>query len=257
MPTQNQKNKFYRALKEYKKKYLVQKYLELDESATRLMINFFLTDVLGYKELEEIKTEYAIKGTYADYVIQLERKKHLVVEVKAIQIDLSENHLRQAVSYAANEAIDWILLTNGRQMQLYKVIFGKPISYKKVYDFDLSDETQLKQSADLLIMLTKKEMLKKSLEHFWKHFQTLEPKNLCKLLYATEVVRFLKRTLKKQAGLNFSEEDIFDSVHQIIITKISSSKPKFPYTINKKVAQKTKEKKIVDQIDTDQPIPGV
>jgi len=254
MPTQNQKNTFYRALKAYKKKYLVKQYLELDESATRLMINYFLTDVLGYQELEEIKTEYAIKGTYADYVIQLERKKHLVVEVKAIQIDLSENHLRQAVSYAANEAIYWILLTNGRQMQLYKVVFGKPISYKRVCDFDLSDETQLKQSIDLLIMLTKKEMRKKSLEHFWKHFQTLEPKNLCKLLYATEVVRFLKRTLKKQAGLNFSEEDIFDSIHQIIITKIQSTKPKSPTIINKKQVKKAQEPHTLEAQEPDEEI---
>jgi len=252
MSTQTQKNKFLRDLKEYKKKYLVKQYLELDESATRLMINYFLTDVLGYKELEEIKTEYAIKGTYADYVIQLERKKHLVVEVKAIQIDLSENHLRQAVSYAANEAIDWVLLTNGRQMQLYKVIFGKPISIKKVGDFDLKDEAQLKQAAVLLIMLTKREMLKKSLEHFWKHFQALEPKHLCKFLYSTEVVRFLKRTLKNKAGLNFSEEDIFDSIHQIIVTKISSSKPRFPYAVNNKRVLKPKKQEDINQVSTDQ-----
>ncbi len=35
------------------------------------MINSFLTDILNYLSIEEVKTEYMIKGTYADYVVQL------------------------------------------------------------------------------------------------------------------------------------------------------------------------------------------
>ena len=48
------------------------------------MINSFLTDVLNYAELDDIKTEFSIKGTYADYVIQLDKKRQIVIEVKAI-----------------------------------------------------------------------------------------------------------------------------------------------------------------------------
>ena len=128
MATERQKQQFEKRLREYRKKYLTKKQnLELDESATRIMVNYFLTDVLGYTELDDIKTEYAIKGGYADYVIQLARKKHFVVEVKSIQIDLNAHHLRQSRGYAADEGIDWILLFNGKQIQLYRVIFGKPI----------------------------------------------------------------------------------------------------------------------------------
>lgn len=103
MLTDLQRKNFVSELKKFKRKYLKEKYLELDESATRLMINSFLTEVLEYKELDEIKTEQAIKGTYADYVIQLDKKPQLVIEVKAIQIDINEKHIRQAVNYASNE----------------------------------------------------------------------------------------------------------------------------------------------------------
>jgi len=58
------------ALKNYKKQYLDGNLRKLDESGTRLMMNTFLSDVLGYKPIEEIKTEYMIKGTYGAYVIQ-------------------------------------------------------------------------------------------------------------------------------------------------------------------------------------------
>lgn len=240
MATKTQIAKILSQLKVFKKKYLIKKYAELDESGTRLMINSFLTDILGYEELSEVRTEYAIKGTYADYVIQVDRKKHLVVEVKAIQIDLSEKHIRQAVGYAANEGIDWVLLTNGRQFELFRIIFGKPISHKRVFSFDLSIDSDLKKSAEFFILLTKKNLLKKELEQFWVHFQALEPKKLCKYFYSKEVISFLRRTLKKEAGLTFSEDDIFESVHQIIITKIPSQKPKNPLGLSKR-RRKTKE----------------
>ena len=125
MPTQTQIQKVYENLKAYRKQYLKKRYSDLGESATRLMVNSLLTDVFGYIELEEIKTEYRIRGAYADYVIQLARKKHFIVEVKAMQLDLDEKHLRQSVNYAANEGVDWVVLTNGKQIELHRVIFSK------------------------------------------------------------------------------------------------------------------------------------
>src|SRR3989344_3361311 len=119
MATTNQLLQLKNRLTTYKKKYLKKEFTSLDESATRIMINSFLTDILGYKELEEIKTEYRIRYEYADYVVQLKRKKHFVVEAKAIEIDINDKHLRQSLGYAANEGIDWIVLMNGRQIQLY------------------------------------------------------------------------------------------------------------------------------------------
>lgn len=240
-PTNNQLNSFLKKLRAYKSRYLRSKYADLDESATRLMINSFLSEILDYAELEEIRTEYMINGAYADYVIQVDRKKHLVVEVKAIQIDLSENHIRQAVGYAANEGIDWVLLTNGRCFELYRVIFKKPISHKLVFSYDLRDSSVLKDAAQTLVLLQKKFLTRGELDDYWTRYQTLEPNNLCKYLYSEDVIRYLRRTLRKDAGLLFSEFDILDSVHEIIITKIESQKPKGPISIRKR-KRKSNEK---------------
>lgn len=228
MATELQVKALEQSLKAYKKRYLKKQYEELDESATRLMVNSFLTDVLGYKELEEIKTEYRIRGEYADYVIQLARKKHFVVEVKAIQLDLNEKHLRQSVNYAANEGIDWIILTNGKEVDVYKVIFSKPIESRKIFSFDLSNLEDFKKAPEFLIYLTKKSVLRSELEDFWKRFEALGPAQLSKNLYAIEVVRFLKRVLKRKTKLTFSDEDILDSIYSIITLKLESVKPKLP-----------------------------
>jgi len=223
MLTASQKKKFEDAYKSYRKKYIVKKYSELDESATRIMINSFLTDVLGYIELEEIKTEYAIRGTYADYVIQLKKKQHIIIEVKSVQLNLTEKHIRQAINYASNEGIDWVLLTNGKNFQLYRVIFGKPVTYKEIFNYDIGDIKEFKASINDIEFLCKKCVSSGDLEKFWKRHQATEPQNLCKYLYKPEVIRFLK----KDASLNFTEEDIFESVHCIIQTAIDSKKPKY------------------------------
>ena len=178
------------------------------------MINSFLTEVLGYKELDEIKTEYNIRGEYADYVIQLARKKQFVIEVKSIQIDLSDKHLRQSMSYAANEGIDWIILTNGRAFQIYRVIFNKPIRNELLINIDLLTPTnaQLKHYADVLTLFTKKAVLKNEQEQYWLRSVALSPKNLSKLLYSEEVVRMIKREIKKGTGIYIEPETIKDSL---------------------------------------------
>ncbi len=238
MATLNQIKNLSDKLKIYKKRYLKKQYADLDESATRLMVNSLLTDVFGYTELEEIKTEYRIRGEYADYVIQVARKKHFIVEVKSIQLDFTEKHLRQSVNYAANEGIDWIILTNGKQIGLFKVLFGKPISVREIFNFDISDNEDFKKMPEFLIYLTKRSIQKNELFNFWKRFEALEPVQLSKNLYDINIVKFLKKVLKKKTGLFFNECDILDSIHKIITTKIESNKPRNPIDIFTKKKEK-------------------
>jgi len=227
MLTELQKKVFLTELKNYKKRYLIKKYLELDESATRLMINTFLTNVLGYTELDEIKTEYSIKNTYADYVIQIGKKRHIVIEVKAIQINLNENHIRQSLNYAANEGIEWVLLTNGKQWMLFRVLFEKPIKHSLVFNLDLSIDEDFNKASSAMQYLTKKCVISGDLEKYWSRYVAIKPKNLCKHLYNPTILKSLKHMLKNEVGINFSDEDLFEAVHQIVITKIDKQKPKF------------------------------
>ena len=227
MATEHQIKQLEKRLREYRKKYLVRKgNLELDESGTRLMVNNFLTDVLGYIELEDVKTEYNIRGEYADYVIQLARKKHFVIEVKSVQLDLSSNHLRQSVSYAANEGIDWIVLFNGKQVQLYRLIFAKPISVQLVFNYDLSDVSVYKNAAQDIVHLTKQAVAKNELEPYWKHFDALTPASLVKLIYSLDVVSCIRRNLRKSTGISFDQDDIVDALHNLVNEKHEAVRPK-------------------------------
>jgi len=236
MATEKQLETLRQQLKTYKKRYLRKEFTSRNEADTRIMTNSFLTEILGYLELEEIKTEYRIKGEYADYVIQLKRKKHFVVEVKSIELDLNEKHLRQSLAYAANEGIDWILLLNGREVQFYRVNFNKPITTTLIFKIDLMNNDELKKAPELLWYLTKKAVDKRELETFWTRTNALNPANLAKLLYSEEIVKRLRSDLKDQTGIYFQVDDVAESVRQIIANAIDFPRPKL--RVKKKVAAK-------------------
>ncbi len=244
MATENQLQILKNNLKDYKRRYLRKEFSSLDESATRIMTNNFLTELLGYQELVEIKTEYRIRSEYADYVIQLKRKKHFVVEVKSIDLDLSEKHLRQSLSYAANEGIDWILLLNGREVQLYRVNFGKPITTTLIYKLDLLNSDDFKRASELLWYLTKKAVERGELETFWKRTNALNPVNVAKLLYSEDVVKRLRNDLKEQTGIYFQVEDVADALRSIIAKEVEFPKPRL--RVKKTVAHAAKP--VIDKI---------
>lgn len=219
----SKKKKLLNSLKNYRKKYLIGKYSEIDESATRLMINSFLNEVLGFISLDEIKTEYMIKGTYADYIVQMKKNRYFIVEVKAMSVPLSEKHLRQVVNYAANEGIDWALLTNGRVFQFYRILFEKPIDSKLVFDFDLADDRQLRKAADNLQFFTRSLISARELNALWSKQFALDPMNLSKLMYSKQVIGYLKRELKRVYKNKFDENEICMAVKRIIQEPVAFS----------------------------------
>jgi predicted type IV restriction endonuclease len=232
------KSKMIASLKNYKKTYLDKQYGELDESATRLMINHFLTEILGFKMIEEIKTEFMIRGTYADYVVQINGIRYFLVEVKALSIELSEKHLRQAINYGANEGIEWIVLTNARKLELYKILFEKPIEGRKVFSIDLQDSTHIKEDVELLQYLHKESVMKKELDTLWKKHSALKSTTIAGFLFGKPVVTYLKRELKNRYKSKFSDEEIIEAIKKVIIeqTCLDNVKP-----IKEKKKKETKE----------------
>jgi hypothetical protein len=221
MLTSAKQKKISETLKKYSKKYLNGKLTELDESGTRLMINEFLSDVLGFAPIEEIKTEYMIKGTYADYVVQLKGTRHFLVEVKALSINLSESHLRQAVNYGANEGIEWALLTNGKCFDFYKILFNKPIESRKVFSIDFSDPKQLKDAVETVQFLHKDSVSNKGLDMLWNKCIALDPANVAGFLYTPNVINFIKKSLKDKYKHKFSDEEIKASIDKIVFEEIN------------------------------------
>ncbi|MBK7289233.1 MAG: type I restriction enzyme HsdR N-terminal domain-containing protein [Chitinophagaceae bacterium] len=241
MITPTKKAKLLSSLKDYKKKILDKNISELDESGTRLMINFFLTDVLGFQALDEVKTEYMIKGTYADYVVQLNGIRHFLVEVKAYSLELSEKHLRQTVNYGANEGIEWALLTNGRSFDFYKILFNKPIESRKVFSIDLTNVSNYKSAIEYLQYIHRDAIVKKSLKQLWNRCEALDPVNIASILFSKEITNAIKKLIKSKYNEKCDDEELRQSLNRLVLEKINPEQVK-PYKSSKKEKTPKKEK---------------
>ncbi len=110
---------------------------DVNESDTVVIMTDLLDELFGYDKFSEITSEHMIRSTYCDLAVKLNGELALLVEVKAIGLALKDQHIKQAVDYAANQGTDWVALTNGVHRQVYRVSFTKPIQRELVVDLDL------------------------------------------------------------------------------------------------------------------------
>jgi len=110
---------------------------DLSEADTVTVINDILADVCGYDKYHEVTSQYEIRGTFVDLAVKVDENIRFLIEVKAVGIELKDIHIKQAIDYAANEGIEWVVLTNGAVWRVYNVHFGQPIEKILVCEVDL------------------------------------------------------------------------------------------------------------------------
>ena len=221
MLNKSKRAKLQKALRTHLRKNLNPKRsLALGEADTRQIIDDMLTSVLGYTLIDEVVSEFAVKGLKADYVVQLKGKPIFLIEAKSFAKDLKVQHLNQAAQYASLQGLDWILVSNGRHYDLYKIIWGKPMQSRKVFSVDLTDPKRLQESIDCLQYLHKFAVSQKGLDLLWRKTIALDPANVAGLLYAPTVLNYLKRTLKSKHKRKFSDTELVLALDKVIGEKV-------------------------------------
>jgi len=134
---------------------------DVSEADTVTLVKDLLSDVFGYDKYAELTSEFSIRGTYCDLAVKFNDKLQQLIEVKPIGAELDDRHVKQAVDYASNQGVEWVILTNAVCWRLYQVIFAKPIDKRLLAEIDLT-KLNLRSEADLerLYLLTKEGFLK-------------------------------------------------------------------------------------------------
>ncbi len=197
---------------------------DINESDTVTIIVDMLENIFGYDKFTDITSEYAIKKTFCDLAIKLDNKLSLLIEVKAIGLELNNNHIKQAVDYGANEGVEWVILTNGRHWKVFKIYFAKPIRNELVYEFKI-DELNMKKPADVeLIYYISKESVSRpkndSLSTFANQKQFLNSVFISNLLVTDTVIDTIRKYLKRiEPSTKATNEDIRDILVNSIIKR--------------------------------------
>lgn len=171
---------------------------DVNESDTVIIITDMLADVFGYDKYSEITSEYSIRGTFVDLAIKLDGKALMLIEVKAIGLELKDAFIKQAVDYGANEGIEWIVLTNGVLWQVYKITFGKPVGFDRVLQIDFMTLSP-KNSTDLesLYLLTKEGLGKSVLGDYHTQRQALSRFFIGAITVSDPILDVIRRELRK------------------------------------------------------------
>ena len=171
---------------------------DVGESDTVTIVKDMLADVFGYDKYSELTSEYAIRGTYCDLATKIDGTLQTLIEVKAIGLELKDQHVKQAVDYAANQGVDWVLLTNGQQWRVYHVIFAKPIAQELVVNIDFcAMNARSTSDIETLYLWCREGWQKSMLGEYRNHKQALSRFAIGAILQSDAVLTVLRRELRR------------------------------------------------------------
>lgn len=171
---------------------------DVGEADTVTIIKDMLADVFGYDKYSDVTSEHSIRGTFCDLAIKIDGQLQTLIEVKAIGLDLKDAHVKQAIDYAANQGVDWVLLTNGIMWRVYRLIFAKPIDQELVLELDFCAMNS-RSSADqeLLYLLCKEGWQRSMLGEYHNQKQALSRFVISAMLQADPVLDVVRRELRR------------------------------------------------------------
>lgn len=185
-------------IKRYQPILAAAKARDVGEADTVTIIKDMLADVFGYDKYSDVTSEHSIRGTFCDLAIKIDNQLQTLIEVKAIGIDLKDQHVKQAIDYAANQGVDWVLLTNGITWRVYHLIFAKPIDQELVLEIDfcaLSSRTE--GDIELLYLWCKEGWQRSVLGEYHTQKQALSRFFVGAILQSDTVLDVIRRELRR------------------------------------------------------------
>jgi hypothetical protein len=174
---------------------------DVSEADTVTVINDMLSDICGYDKYLHVTGQLAIRGTFVDLAVRVEDDIRFLIEVKAIGIELKDAHVKQAIDYAANEGIEWVVLTNGINWRIYKVHFGQPIEKILVCDLDaIEASAKGPEALECFGNLSREGFSKNTMAEFLHHKQVTNKFTVSAVLQSDFMLEVLRREIRRMSA---------------------------------------------------------
>ena len=232
-----------KAVREARK--LIENLYEMDgnEAETRRRVERIFESVLGYDSFKHLSRERAIQGAgeteHVDFAVQLEPGREgqplLLVELKRVGSKIVRKHLKQVTSYSIDTGCEWILLTNGREWQVYHVEFLQPTKVEVLDRWNLLED----KIEDLVLkfdIISLKSVKKGFLEKQWQRVKALAPPQLLDAIITDESFKVIKRNLRRDTNIRVDSEELYNGISRLLNEAAGKvmSKIKIPVTNKKK-----------------------
>jgi predicted type IV restriction endonuclease len=194
---------------------------DVNESDTSMIVSDMLAEIFGFDKYHEITRELCIRGTYCDLATKVDGKVQMIVEVKAIGIELKDQHTKQAVDYAANQGIEWVVVTNGVTWKVYRVVFAQPIDQELVLEIDmLGLNPRRDQDLGNLYLVTRDAITKSALDAYHDHLQATNKFFLAAAILSDPVLEVIRRELRRlSSDLSITVDELRSVVSEEVLKR--------------------------------------
>jgi len=183
---------------------------DANEGDTRLLVTDFLCAGLGYDKFEDLTTEFAVRGEFADYGIRIDKQLAAFVEVKRAAQKLNARHLRQVETYAVKEGLEWIVLTNGQTWQAYHVYAqtGQQVATHLALEVDILGDSPLNKKVDSLFFLHRDALKRGLIDELWKRRAATSATALTDVLLTAAVLNAVRKEIHRTSGYNPDAQEL-------------------------------------------------
>lgn len=144
----------------------------LKEYSTRTILIDPLLEALGWdvRDPDVVELEYpTIDGKSVDYALKINRKPVLLIEAKQLADPLEDvKAITQVVGYAANDGIEWCVLTNGVRYKVYSTSERAAAPEKLLFEVSIdprdSPGLSVQQVSDQLSRLSRESLARGTLD---------------------------------------------------------------------------------------------
>jgi hypothetical protein len=198
-----------------------QKARDVSEADTVTLVKDLLSEVFGFDKYADLTGQMAIRGTYCDLAIKLDEKVTHIVEVKAVGMDLDDRHVKQAIDYAANQGVEWVVLTNAITWRLYNVLFAKPVDKRLLCEVDITALNPRAEADQEKLFLLTKEGFKKGAHVELRDRQDATSRYVLAalLLNNDQVMASIRRELRRVVDVLVEESDIAAVLREQVIKR--------------------------------------
>ncbi len=233
-----------KAIRESQK--MIQELMHIDgnEAETRRRVERIIHSLMGYDVFKHVTREHAVQGPgeieYCDFAVQLDNAEPIIlIELKRVNVDLATKHIKQAASYAINKGCEWVMLSNGREWQLYHISFGQPPQTKLIYTWNiLNDSPAL--LAERFEEIGFKNVKKGGLDALWKKRNVLSAGNLLETILSEDNLRRIRRELRRTTGIMITPEEIVSGIRRLLNEAANNEMETIKISLPNKKKRKTK-----------------
>lgn len=206
-----QTRKFQKVLKRAKDR-------DINESDTVVIVADMLADLFGFDKYTEITSEYSIKGTYCDLAVKVGGNVQFLIEAKAIGLELKDPHIRQAVSYGSQHGIQWVILTNGVEWEIYNIKFEKPVTHELLTRISFLDlNSRKKDDLERLYLLCKEGLSKAVIDDYLTHVKSVNKFVIGAILQTDNALNLIRREVRRvEPGIKVD----IDEIEKILLTEV-------------------------------------